>query len=118
MDNQYSVSDLKERAQLIVNEARSTKKPACITQNGSAVAFLVDADTYLTQMQALNEFRRIFDKESSIRPADADEQPDSAAKHVWRCMMCGFTVEADELPEDFVCPLCGAGRDEFERIDA
>lgn len=26
-------------------------------------------------------------------------------------------TEFDELPEDFVCPLCGAGKDEFEEVD-
>lgn len=30
------------------------------------------------------------------------------------CTVCGYEYEADELPEDFVCPLCGVGSDSFE----
>jgi flavin reductase (DIM6/NTAB) family NADH-FMN oxidoreductase RutF/rubredoxin len=36
----------------------------------------------------------------------------------WKCLLCGYevTVEGDELPADFTCPMCGAGRDMFERV--
>ena len=31
------------------------------------------------------------------------------------CTVCGHVVESDtpELPDDFVCPLCGVGKDCF-----
>lgn len=34
----------------------------------------------------------------------------------WRCTVCGHIEYVDELPGDFVCPICGVGRDKFERI--
>ena len=36
----------------------------------------------------------------------------------WRCLVCGWETEKEyeEVPEDFECPVCGAGRDDFERI--
>jgi rubredoxin len=36
----------------------------------------------------------------------------------WRCLVCGWETEKEyeELPKDFECPVCGAGRDDFERI--
>lgn len=34
----------------------------------------------------------------------------------WRCKKCGYIYEGDELPKDFVCPLCGATADDFELI--
>ena len=36
------------------------------------------------------------------------------------CTVCGYEVEVDtpELPEDFVCPVCGVGPDQFERAEA
>ncbi len=39
--------------------------------------------------------------------------------HHFRCLVCGYVYEtADEkLPDDFVCPLCGVGPDQFEQID-
>ncbi len=33
----------------------------------------------------------------------------------WVCTLCGYEYEGDSLPEDFVCPLCGAGADAFEK---
>ena len=38
-------------------------------------------------------------------------------KKVYRCEICGYEVEVeDELPEDFVCPLCGADRESFKEV--
>jgi len=37
-------------------------------------------------------------------------------KTAWRCMICGHVVEMDELPDDFTCPMCGVGKDMFEKI--
>lgn len=35
------------------------------------------------------------------------------------CTVCGYEVEFDtpELPEDYVCPVCGVGPDEFELVE-
>lgn len=35
------------------------------------------------------------------------------------CTVCGYEVEVDtpELPEDYVCPVCGVGPDEFELVE-
>ncbi|WP_139653502.1 flavin reductase [Raoultibacter phocaeensis] len=45
--------------------------------------------------------------------AEASETPRIA----WRCTVCGHIEEVDELPEDFICPVCGVGRELFERIE-
>ena len=34
-------------------------------------------------------------------------------KKGWRCPICGYVYEGEELPEDFVCPLCKHGASEF-----
>lgn len=34
----------------------------------------------------------------------------------WRCVLCGYIYEGDELPADYVCPLCGAGPEDFEEV--
>ncbi|MBR2337669.1 MAG: rubredoxin [Clostridia bacterium] len=31
------------------------------------------------------------------------------------CDVCGYVYEGEELPEDFVCPLCGVGADMFTK---
>ena len=45
-------------------------------------------------------------------------QAPKSNKTVWRCEICGFEIEADELPDDYVCPLCLHGRDAFVKIEA
>jgi rubredoxin len=50
----------------------------------------------------------------------------------WECMVCGYVYDPAEgdpeseiepgtsfetLPDDWVCPDCGAGKDMFEKLD-
>jgi len=33
----------------------------------------------------------------------------------WRCTVCGYIHEGDEPPDE--CPVCGAPKEAFERIE-
>lgn len=36
----------------------------------------------------------------------------------YRCLLCGYEVEFEgEMPDDYVCPVCGATKDQFEEIE-
>lgn len=35
----------------------------------------------------------------------------------WRCTLCGYVYDKGELPLDFTCPLCGASRELFEKVE-
>ena len=35
----------------------------------------------------------------------------------WVCSICGYVYEGDEIPDDFLCPLCSHGKEYFERVD-
>lgn len=37
-------------------------------------------------------------------------------KHGYVCKICGYVYEGDTLPDDFICPLCKHGTDDFEKI--
>ncbi len=50
-------------------------------------------------------------------PAAAAEQAQPAQKTTWRCSVCGYVVEAEELPADYVCPVCGVGPDKFVKVE-
>lgn len=39
-----------------------------------------------------------------------------SSKTVWRCKICGYEYEGDELPDDFVCPICKHGKIDFEKL--
>ncbi len=43
-------------------------------------------------------------------------QPAAETKVGWVCKICGYVYEGEELPADFVCPLCKHGAEDFERI--
>ena len=35
----------------------------------------------------------------------------------WKCKVCGYVYEGDELPEDYVCPLCKQPASAFEKVE-
>ena len=43
-------------------------------------------------------------------------QPQETKKTGWRCKICGYIYEGEELPTDFICPICKHGASDFERI--
>ena len=53
--------------------------------------------------------------QSNIKPSFSN--PTTNKKTVWRCTICGYTYEDEELPEDYICPLCKHPASDFEKID-
>ena len=49
--------------------------------------------------------------------ANVKPKPEASAKKGFRCKICGYIYEGEELPPDFVCPLCKHGAEDFERIE-
>ena len=43
-------------------------------------------------------------------------KPETEGKKGFVCKVCGYIYEGDELPEDFICPLCKHGAADFEPI--
>ena len=42
--------------------------------------------------------------------------PAAAGKTIWRCTVCGYEYEGEELPADFICPLCKHPASDFEKV--
>ena len=38
------------------------------------------------------------------------------AKPIWRCSVCGYEYEGDELPKDFICPICKHPASDFVKV--
>ena len=51
---------------------------------------------------------------SSIKPKP--EKRTESGRTVWRCTVCGYVYEGEELPEDFVCPVCRHPASDFEKV--
>lgn len=43
-------------------------------------------------------------------------KPDTKKKKGFVCKICGYVYEGEELPPDFICPLCKHGVQDFEEI--
>ncbi len=79
----------------------------------------VDLGTHGMFICAVTEARVINDKETmtytyyqnSVKP-----KPKTEGKKGFVCKICGYVYEGDELPDDFICPLCKHGAADFEPI--
>jgi len=49
--------------------------------------------------------------------SDIKPKPQAAKKTGWVCTVCGHVHEGETLAEDYVCPLCGHGRDDFRKLN-
>lgn len=52
--------------------------------------------------------------QSNIKPKPVEKN--SVGKTAWRCTVCGYIYEGEELPLDFICPLCKHPASDFEKI--
>ena len=44
-------------------------------------------------------------------------KPQTEGKKGWVCTICGYIYEGEELPADYICPLCKHGAADFEPIE-
>ena len=49
--------------------------------------------------------------QSNVKP-----KPEKPKKTGWRCRICGYIYEGEQLPNDFICPICKHGAADFEKI--
>lgn len=80
----------------------------------------VDLDTHGMFICSVTEARVISDKETmtyTYYQSNVKPKPETKGKKGYVCKICGYVYEGDELPEDFVCPLCKHGAADFEPIE-
>ena len=56
-----------------------------------------------------------YQKNIKPKPQPQAEKPKNG-KRRWECKVCGYIYEGDSLPDDFVCPLCKHGAEDFVEI--
>ena len=79
----------------------------------------VDLDTHGMFICEVTEARVLTDKETmtytyylnNVKP-----KPQTEGKKGYVCKICGYIYEGEELPEDFICPLCKHPASDFEEI--
>lgn len=79
----------------------------------------VDLDTHGMFICDVTEARVISNVETMTYTYYQDHvkpKPQTEGKKGFVCKICGYIYEGDELPEDFICPLCKHGAADFEPI--
>ncbi len=79
----------------------------------------VDLDSHGMFICSVTEARVISDVETmtyAYYHTNVKPKPQTEGKKGYVCTVCGYVYEGDELPEDFICPLCKHGVQDFEPI--
>ena len=79
----------------------------------------IDLDTHGMFICTVSESRVISNVETmtytyyqnNVKPKPQIEQSTG-----YVCKICGFVYEGEELPDDYICPLCKHGAQDFEKI--
>ena len=79
----------------------------------------IDMDTHGMFICTVSEARVMSDKDTmtyTYYQQNVKPKPKTEGKKGFVCTVCGYIYEGDELPEDFICPLCKHGAADFEPI--
>ena len=53
---------------------------------------------------------------NNIKPKPQEVGKTEEGQTIWRCTICGYEYVGEELPEDFICPLCKHPASDFEKV--
>ncbi len=79
----------------------------------------IDLDTHGMFICEITEARVISNAETmtyTYYQEHVKPKPETEGKKGYVCKICGYIHEEDELPDDFICPLCKHGAADFEPI--
>lgn len=79
----------------------------------------VDLGTHGMFICSVTEARVISDRDTmtyTYYQNNVKPKPQTEGKKGWVCKICGYIYEGEELPEDYICPLCKHGAADFEKI--
>ena len=80
-----------------------------------------DADVFGDKPQMTYDYYHKVIKGSAPKNAPTYTETDEQSASVktvrkFKCDVCGYVYEGDELPEGYICPICGVGADMFTEI--
>ena len=70
----------------------------------------------ITDMEVLSNIPSVtYDYyQNNIKPENVGKTEDGQT--IWRCRICGYEYVGEELPDDFICPLCKHPASDFEKV--
>ena len=54
--------------------------------------------------------------QNNIKPKPEAVGTTPKGETVWRCRICGYEWVGEELPDDFICPICKHPKPDFEKV--
>ncbi len=89
------------------------------------VSKTIDLGTHLmfigevTEMESLSDVPSVTYSfyQEYIKPKPEPVAKTEDGKTVWRCKICGYEYIGEELPADFICPICKHPASDFEKVE-
>ena len=83
------------------------------------VTDIIDMGTHILFVATVTE-QQILDDTASITydyyHKNTKPKPQDTKKTGYRCEICGYIYEGDDIPGDFICPICKHGVSDFTKI--
>ena len=84
----------------------------------------IDCGTHMLYIALVTEARKLSDAPSmtyayyfaNVKPRPQPKPAQEKPRRGFVCRICGYFYEGDELPPDFICPLCQHGAADFEPV--
>ena len=80
----------------------------------------IDFDTHGMFVCSISELRVLNNLETmtyTYYQNNVKPKPKTEGKKGFVCKICGYVLESDTLPDDYICPLCKHGASDFEPIE-
>ena len=113
----YDKTQRVENGTLIVTEGTNAWISAKVEQSidlGSHMLFIAS----VTDMEVLSDIPSATYSyyQDQIKPKPEAVGKTQEGKTIWRCRICGYEYVGEELPEDFICPICKHPASDFEKV--
>ncbi|MBQ3786382.1 MAG: flavin reductase [Lachnospiraceae bacterium] len=84
----------------------------------------VDLGSHTMFIGSINDMKVLSDVPSvtygyyqdNIKPKPQAVGTTPKGETIWRCVICGYEYVGEELPDDFICPICKHPKSDFEKI--
>lgn len=84
---------------------------------GTHIMFVGDVvDCKVLDESEVLTYANYHNKKNGTTPKNASSYQEDTTKHGWKCSVCGFILEQDELSKDYICPVCKQPSSVFEKI--
>lgn len=108
----YTMTKRSPNGVLYVTEGTNAYFSAYVKQE-------IDLGTHILFIAQLVEAENLSDKPTvtyDYYQKNIKQNVQCQAKKGWRCKICGFVYENENLPQDYICPVCKHGSADFEKI--